>query len=590
MIYGKLSLEDWRNISVEGEVPESSFENHNLRLFFYGTLYNRDVLQANFDDTNAKLVASIYLQNGESGFSHLDGSFTIVFYSKEQCGIVRDHHGTHFPVYYAKSGEFANSLNFFSDHFGIPCQLDKSSLSCFLQSGLMRKSHSAFHDIFRLEAGQIAITNNKHISCISPFLYEINPGLEKRSDVELYSQQYGELHVKAIRRRIGDSQRVGILLSGGYDSGANLAALRSIYDGEINSYSVGFKGDNWTELPLARIMSKAFGTRHHEYEIDGTEINALPKIVDYLGEPFVEGGLMVNYCAMRMIGEDKPEVILGGDGSDQYFGTSGREVALHYLAARTGMRPIMKGVYGLLDRDAFDKDGKLFRIHFHLDKILNILDGDRFGFPNFRMRELLKYPKDFQLTSRIKPDIGSFERLYAQHGLFSDIETVINHVILYKASRMAQMFGNNLTFPYMDLTLYHFLQELPVQLKCKGESVLDIARGRGTAKYLLKHHYKSLLPEAITSKKKQGGFAPMPLFFRDSVQRARLKEFILSSAIVDEFLNKDAVERFLTKYDREALQEGSWFWYRQNCALQYFNMLTLAVWWEQFVEKKEVKF
>ena len=34
MIYGKLSLEDWRNISVEGEVPESSFENHNLRLFF----------------------------------------------------------------------------------------------------------------------------------------------------------------------------------------------------------------------------------------------------------------------------------------------------------------------------------------------------------------------------------------------------------------------------------------------------------------------------------------------------------------------------------------------------------------------------
>ena len=90
MIYGKLSLEDWRNISVEGEAPESSFENHNLRLFFYGTLYNRDVLQANFDDTNAKLVASIYLQNGESGFSHLDGSFTIIFYSKEQCGIVRD--------------------------------------------------------------------------------------------------------------------------------------------------------------------------------------------------------------------------------------------------------------------------------------------------------------------------------------------------------------------------------------------------------------------------------------------------------------------------------------------------------------------
>ena len=95
------------------------------------------------------------------------------------------------------------------------------------------------------------------------------------------------------------------------------------------------------------------------------------------------------------------------------------------------MRPIMKGVYGLLDRDAFDKDGKLFRLHFYLDKILNILDGDCFGFPNFRMRELLKHPKDFLLTSKIKPDTGSFERLYAQHGLFSDIETVINHCQFY---------------------------------------------------------------------------------------------------------------------------------------------------------------
>ena len=79
---------------------------------------------------------------------------------------------------------------------------------------------------------------------------------------------------------------VGILLSGGYDSGSNLAALRSIYDGQIDSYSVGFKGDAWTELPMARLMSETFGTRHHEYEIDGTETSALPDIVRFLGEPF----------------------------------------------------------------------------------------------------------------------------------------------------------------------------------------------------------------------------------------------------------------------------------------------------------------
>ena len=32
------------------------------------------------------------------------------------------------------------------------------------------------------------------------------------------------------------------------------------------------------------------------------------------------------------------------------------------------------------------------------------------------------------------------------------------------------------------------------------------------------------------------------------------------------------------------------FWHRQNKALQYFNLLTLVVWWEEFVEGHEVKF
>ena len=39
MIYGKLSLKDWRTARVEGETPESSFESYNFRLFFFGTSF-----------------------------------------------------------------------------------------------------------------------------------------------------------------------------------------------------------------------------------------------------------------------------------------------------------------------------------------------------------------------------------------------------------------------------------------------------------------------------------------------------------------------------------------------------------------------
>ena len=69
MIYGKLSLKDWRTARVEGETPESSFESYNFRLFFFGTLYNRDQLQSSLADSNAKLVADAYLADSNYGFS-----------------------------------------------------------------------------------------------------------------------------------------------------------------------------------------------------------------------------------------------------------------------------------------------------------------------------------------------------------------------------------------------------------------------------------------------------------------------------------------------------------------------------------------
>ena len=58
MIYGKLSLKDWRTARVEGETPESSFESYNFRLFFFGTLYNRDRLQSSPDRKSTRLNSS----------------------------------------------------------------------------------------------------------------------------------------------------------------------------------------------------------------------------------------------------------------------------------------------------------------------------------------------------------------------------------------------------------------------------------------------------------------------------------------------------------------------------------------------------
>lgn len=591
MFIGKLKMsldipqsfagEVWEGVLCDAACRRYSCDGVSVAL--WGRLYNKKDLGVGALCCDAQAIATLFTRSGTACFGRIDGSFTFVVRTPEQTYIVRDHHGTGFQVYYTDSF-FASSLELIQKTPGCPTAVNNRALASFLAVGYIATPHSAFEGVGKLAAGSMLVCEKGLCTMVNLFdTSQIVPASTQQPLDEL-AQQYGRLHEQAIGRRIGDSSNVGILLSGGYDSGCNLAALRRSYTGEVRSFSIGFKGDAWSELPLARCMSQTFGTTHSQYEIDGSEINALPDIVRQLGDPFVEGGLMVNYSAMRMIGADKPDVILGGDGSDQYFGTSGREVAVHLLAAKYGVKPLMKLLYTVLSRDMFDRDNTPYRLRFHLGRVLNMLEGDMFGFDPFRLRELLTDSSVVHKSDGVKYDTRSFEWLYTQHAYKCDLEKTINQVILFKASRMANMFGNTIAFPYMDLELYDFLRQLPVEYKCRGESVSRIARGLGTAKFLLKYHYKPMLPTEITSRKKQGGFAPMPIFFRDPAQRRRLAEFVMDSSVVGEFLNRGAVDSFLRNYDSEAQQTGNWFWYRQNKAIQYFNLLTLAVWWEQYVK------
>ena len=555
----------------------------DFSLYFIGALYgDASVKIAN----PAEFAAKQYEEYSFAGFENLNGSFFIaMFFNDGSICLVNDRHGTASQVYYNKE-YFSSSLGEMLDMPGTEARPDINSLAAFLFVGYVGTPASAIKDINKLPAGCCLRVKDGQTNLYRYFdTNNTTPAtFDSLKTLDNYSDEYSTLHHRAILSRVGGSTNVGILLSGGYDSGCNLAALRDVYDGIVSSYSIGFKGDNWTELPLARIMSEHFGTSHNEYEIDGSEIVSLPEIVSCLGDPFVEGGLMVNYSVMRMIGSEKPDVILGGDGSDQYFGTSGREVAMNYLLSKTGGKLFVNAIHSLLSRNCFDKDGMAYRIRFHLDKILNILEGDRFGFPEYKLHSLLRSDIRFYLPLSMCCDTRSFEHLFIQHSLKSDLEKIIDQVILFKASRMADMFGNNLTFPYMDNALYDFLQKLPVKYRQEGNSVLDIARGRTNSKYLLKYHYKPQLPKEITEKKKQGGFAPMPIFFNDDKQRSVSKDFILSSSVCDDFLSKNAVESFLVDYDGEVHSEATWFWYKQNRAIQYFNLLTLAVWWERYIK------
>ena len=137
----------------------------------------------------------------------------------------------------------------------------------------------------------------------------------------------------------------------------------------------------------------------------------------------------------------------------------------------------------------------------------------------------------------------------------------------------------------MNTDIYYFLQTIPRELKCKG-SLKELAKGKGITKFLHKNYLKSKLPAEITDRKKQGGFAPLPIFFKDETQRKKLADFISNSDAAKELFSEKYIENFFAAYDSYVKSEGYWFWYKQVKAFQFFNLLVLTIWWEIFINNK----
>ena len=563
-------------------------KNQGIKVEFYGSIYNRDSINTNKSLSDNELIEFLYTTKGYESFGTLDGAFLIMIKDGESTIVARDRHAIGSQLYYNEKC-YANSLELLQKIDSNNYVANKEAIVEFMMRGYIAPQRSSFLNVNKLGAGEVLIYKGGKFERFKLQGKSIRIDTSRIKSIDDASQYYKELHQNAIKRRIDGASSVGLLLSGGYDSGSNLSALREIYTGELSSFTVGFKGDSWSEKPLARILSNHFGTTHHEYDIDGSEIENLPSIIKHLGDPFVEGGLMVNYAAMKMVNQNRTDVIIGGDGSDQYFGTSGRELALHHLLAKSKLKPLAKGVFGMLSNNKVDNNNTLYKIRFHLNKVLDVLEGDNFGFQPYQLKKMIiggfKNPLIYTMN-----DNSSFNNIYEQHRLLSDIDKIINQVILFKASRMAEMFENKMVFPFMDLNLYHLLKIVPREYKCKVDGgLLGAARGHLTSKYLLKKAYKESLPKEITERKKQGGFAPMPIFFNDAKRRKRIKEFILSSSICGELLDKTAVGHFITNYENTYGDSTIWFWHHQNSAIQYFNLLTLAIWWEIFVIGRNIE-
>ncbi|MBN1651071.1 MAG: hypothetical protein JW857_07075 [Bacteroidales bacterium] len=561
-------------------------------LFFSGVLYNKTDLAkqntASADTNDAEMLLQLFLKDGIQAFKKVNGKFLVLIYRKNEFIALRDRYGEG-PMFFFTENYFTNLFNQIFDFKDFKALPNKDAIATYLMYSYIPAPLTSLQGLQKLEGGGILTKNDSGIKLSSLFSFDDFVSDRISIDEVEAKEEYERLFKQSIKRRIEGHKTVGALLSGGYDSGGNISVLPEVFSGKIKSYSIGFKDNPFSELPYARMMAEKFGAEHNEYLMDGSELEELPFLVKNMGDPFSESGWMLNNSAMKLVHDKELPVVLGGDGSDQLFAAALKEVAYKYQFKKRFLAPA-QNLFSAVSKNAFfEKDNIFFRARFHNDKILNVLRPDHFGFQKYQVKQLLGGIsfKEHPVLANIPEKFSTFDDLFNTRNFYVDIKQNSTEVIIHKASRVSQMYDVNLAFTYIDLDVFNFVKSLPRNLKVKG-SIDDIAKGKGVTKYLLKALIKPKLPSEVTSRKKQGGFSPLEIFFADAAKRQKIYTYMLNSDSTAHLFEKSFLKNFFAAYE-SSVTANYWFWYKQTMANRMINVLVMTLWWDIFLVGKKGK-
>src|SRR5206468_4528288 len=87
----------------------------------------------------------------------------------------------------------------------------------------------------------------------------------------------------------------------------------------LQTFSIGFREESFSELPYARQVAERFGTRHVEEVVTPDAVTLLDELTRFYDEPFADSSALPTFHVSRLASRSV-KVVLSGDGGDEAFG------------------------------------------------------------------------------------------------------------------------------------------------------------------------------------------------------------------------------------------------------------------------------
>jgi asparagine synthase (glutamine-hydrolysing) len=452
------------------------------------------------------------------------------------------------PVYYRVDDSrlyFGSEMRPIRATMADGAEIDPTAVNLFLRHRFTPSPYTIIRGIRKLAPGTKLMVQNGHYEVSRWYRFNPTSFTPAKSPGDA-AEELLVLYKRAIKRQLISDVPVGLLLSGGVDSGL-LLALMNLCGQAWPTYTVGY-GSTYAddELADAQKTARALGSKHTSVTLTKSVFEeALPKIVAALEEPVAASSIVPMYFVCERAREDV-KVALVGQGPDELFGGYRRHLGVRYDNLWAGVpgwvrSVISSGVAALPRNETLKRGVQSLAIPDRMQRYQHVLS----LLPGADVDDLFQHGVlDDRAGDTILGCWASMTELMSSTdelgGLqFLEVRSTLPDELLLYADKLSMAHALELRVPYVDKEIVEYVERLPSNLKVRN----------GTGKWLHKQVCRSFLPESIIKRRKRGfNCTVVDDWFRSALDGKMIESLLDSSSRLYDYLEPSAVRKLFDEH------------------------------------------
>ncbi|ENI5844541.1 asparagine synthase (glutamine-hydrolyzing) [Flavobacterium psychrophilum] len=361
--------------SSAGHQPFYS-ENGRYVIVFNGEIYNykdfyaelKDKGVALKSDSDTEVLLKLYELYGLEILPRLNGMFVFAIWDKEQKKLVlaRDRMGVK-PLYYSL---YQSTLYFASEQkalfaAGIPIQISESGLEEYFFNRFVAGENTLYNHVNKILPGHYMTIYENGNSKTTKW-WNLKEEIQNHETIANPKKWFEETFFESVRLRMVSDVPVGVLLSGGLDSGSILSSLYHQDYKNIQTFNIGFSEEKHNESYLAKNITEEYNYEYNSMKVEGDLLyDSLLESSYFQDEPLMHLN-EPHLLAVSKLANAKVKVSLSGEGADELMGGYVRYKALR--------RPTLLKAISYLSNFNFLNNNPRFNKLLRYSKITNNSD------------------------------------------------------------------------------------------------------------------------------------------------------------------------------------------------------------------------